>query len=148
VRWFASIVAGIAVVAAWLAIWTFLLHSFGISAFPREPENRASRRERIKRMGELRYILVFGVFGFGLAFGLAITVADLLTFDFRGWTSVLGKLAMLTVLFGWLHGARTWSEAFRDPVPFPPEYPPPKNPVPFPPNYPPVKQEPLVKART
>jgi len=90
-------------------------------------------------MGKLRYILVFGVFGFGLAGGLGITVADLLSLDFRGWTSALGKLAMFAVLLGWFQGARTWSEAFRDPVPFPPDYPPPKNPVPFPPNYPPAK---------
>ena len=138
-RWFVSLVAGIAVGFAWLAVWALLLRAFGISAFGREPENRASRRERIKRMGKLRYILVFGVFGFGLACGLAITVAESLSLDFRGWTSALGKLAMFAVLLGWFQGARNWSEAFRDPVPFPPEYPPPKNPVPFPPNYPPAK---------
>jgi len=126
VGWFVSIVAGIAAFTAWLAIWALLLHAFGISAFPREPEDRASRRERIKRMGKLRYILVFGVFGFGLACGLAITVADLVSLDFRGWTSALGKLAMFAVLLGWFQGARTWSESFRDPVPFPPNYPPAK----------------------
>ena len=75
-------------------------------------------------MGKLRYILMFGVFGFGLALGLGITTADLLAQESHRWVAVVGKLVLLSVLAGWFQGARTWSESFRDPVPFPPNYPP------------------------
>lgn len=125
-QWFISIAAGIAVAFAWLAIWALSLHAFGISAFARQVEDRASRRERIKRMGKLRYILIFGVLGSGLGFGLALVTADFLRHDSFGWISEIVKLAFLTVFFGWFLGARTWSETFRDPVPFPPNYPPAK----------------------
>jgi hypothetical protein len=109
-------------------MWAYWLHLFGIAffAFRRRPEDRASRRERIKQMGKLRYILMFGVLGFGLALGLGITTADLLVQESHGWVAVVGKLVLLSVLGGWFQGARTWSENFRDPVPFPPNYPPAK----------------------
>jgi hypothetical protein len=126
VQWFISIVAGIAVGVAWLAIWALSLRSFGITVFSRLAEDRVRRRERIKKMGKLWYILIFGMAGSGLAVGLAITAADLLGNISHGWVSGIGKLAFLSVIFGWLQGARTWSEAFRDPVPFPPNYPQPK----------------------
>jgi len=77
-------------------------------------------------MGKLRYILIFGVLGFGLAFGLGITAAGLLDHPSHGLVFNISKLVLSSVLFGWFQGARTWSEAFRDPVPFPPNYPPPK----------------------
>ena len=137
VRSLVSIVAGIAVAVAWMGIWAALLHGFGISgfAFGQGREERASRRERIKKMGKLRYVLVFGVLGFGLAFGFAMTVLDSLELHSRGWLSELAKLALISILLGWFQGARTWSEAFRDPIPFPPDYPPARNPVPSPPDY-------------
>ena len=74
-------------------------------------------------MGKLRYILIFGVLGFGLAFGLGIATAGLLE---HGLVFNIAKLVLSSVLFCWFQGARTWSEAFRDPVPFPPNYPPPR----------------------
>ena len=77
-------------------------------------------------MGKLRYILIFGVLGFGVALGLAITTGDLLAQESHGWVAAVGKLVLLSVLVGWFQGAWTWSENFRDPVPFPPNYPPPK----------------------
>jgi len=126
VQWLISIVAGIAVALSWLGIWTLSLHAFGIAVFRRQAEDRASRRERLKQMGKLRYILSFGVLGIGLAFGLAITAADCFVHNSHGWVSAFGKLVFLSVLLGWFHGARTWSEAFRHPVPFPPIYPPAK----------------------
>jgi hypothetical protein len=115
-----------AVGLAWLAIWSYSLHVFGIAAFNRQAEDRASRRERIRQMGRLRYILVFGVLGSGLAFGLAITTGDLLEQPSHGWVSAIAKLVFSSVFFGCFYGAMTWSESFRDPVPFPPNYPPPK----------------------
>ncbi len=76
-------------------------------------------------MGKLRYILVFGVLGFGLAFGLAIAAADFLTHNSHSWVFAIGKIAFSSALFGWFIGSRNWSAAFREPVPFPPNYAPP-----------------------
>ena len=124
-REFVPIFFGVAVALLCLAIWAFGLHVFGIGVFRRTLEKDASRqgrRERLKRMGKLRYVLIFGVFGPGLAFGLAITTADLLDHKSHGWVFAVAKLVLLSALFGWLHGARTWSEVFRDPVPFPPDF--------------------------
>ena len=119
-----SIIVGLAVSFAWLAIWHFFtLHVLGIAVFRRKLDDRASRRERMKQMGRLRYILMFGVLGFGLAFGLAMSTSDLLGHDSDGWISAIVKLVLLSVSFGWFAGARLWSEV-RDPVPFPPNYPP------------------------
>jgi len=127
VREFISIVAGTAVGLAWLAIWACVLGAFGIALFQRKAQDRASRRERIKDMGKMWYILVCGVLGFGLAFGLALFAVDFFgRRDSFGWTSEIARLVFMTLLFGWFQGARTWSETFRDPVPFPPNYPPTK----------------------
>ena len=123
-HWLVSIVLGIAVGFTWLAIWAYSLHIFGIATFWRQAQDQASRRRRIKRMGKPRYILIFGVLGSGLAFGLGITTAGLLDDRSRGVVFTIAKLVFSSVLFGWFQGARTWSEAFRDPVPFPPNYPP------------------------
>jgi MFS family permease len=129
VREFVFMIVAIAVALAWMGIWAYCLHLFGFAffaVFSGKPEDRASRRERIKQMGKLRYILMFGVLGFGLALGLGITTADLLAHESHGWVAVVGKLVLLSVLGGWFQGARIWSEVFRDPVPFPPNYPPTK----------------------
>ncbi len=77
-------------------------------------------------MGKLRYILIFGVLGFGVAIGLAITTADLLAQESHGWIAVVEKFVVISVLVGFFQGAWTWSDNFRDPVPFPPNYPPPR----------------------
>ncbi|MGH9493801.1 MAG: hypothetical protein ACRD3B_02290 [Candidatus Sulfotelmatobacter sp.] len=122
-----SIIVGVAVALAWMAVWAYGLHLFGIAftaVFMRRPEDRARRRERIKRMGKLRYILMFGVLGFGLAMGLATTTGDLLAREPHGWFAMVEKFVLSSVLGGWFFGAWTWSENFRDPVPFPPNYPP------------------------
>jgi hypothetical protein len=98
-----------------------LLRLFGIAAFSRQAVDRASRRERIKQMGQWRYVLIFGVLGPGLAFGLALITADLLDQLSHGWVFAIAKLVFLSVFFGCCQGARTWREEF--PVPFPPNYP-------------------------
>ena len=128
-QWFIDIVGGIANSLGWMAIWAYCLHLFGIAfsaVFMRQAEDRARRRERIKRMGKLRYILIFGVLGFGVSLGLAITTADRLEQKSHGWMTVGEKFVLFSVLGGWFQGAWTWSENFRDPVPFPPNYLPPK----------------------
>lgn len=122
-QWFISILAGIAIGLAWLAIWALSLRAFGIAVFSRQAEDRVRRRERIKQMGKLWYILIFGVVGHGLAFGLAITAASFLDHNSHGLGYWIVKLVFLSVLFGSLNGVRTWSETFRDPIPFPPVYP-------------------------
>ncbi len=104
--------------------WSAALHAFGIGVLSRRPETHAIRRERIKKMGKFRYIVIFGVLGFGLAFGLGITTANLYRHGSRSWSFELGQLLLLAALGGWFHGARTWNAAYRDPVPFPPHFPP------------------------
>ena len=123
-QWLISIVAGIAVGLAWLGIWALSLRSFGIAVFSRKARDRVRRQERIKQMGKRWYLLIFGVVGYGLAFGLAITAAGFLDHDSHGLGFAIGKLVFSSVLFGCFQGIRTWSEEFRDPVPFPPTYPP------------------------
>lgn len=120
-QWLVSIIAGVAVALAWIGIWGFSVHVLGIAPlFRRRAEDRAARRERLKRMGKLRYILIFGVLGSGLAFGLAITAADFLAHTSHSWVFAIGKFAFSSALFGWYIGWRNWSAAFREPVPFPP----------------------------
>jgi hypothetical protein len=75
--------------------------------------------------GQLRYVLIFGVLGYGLAFGLVITAIDFLTNGSFHFRSAVLKLMFDAVLFGGFQGAWTWTE-FRYPVPFPPKYPPTK----------------------
>ena len=118
------IIIGVAVAVVWMAIWAFALHAFGIPVLRRTVEDRAIRRERIKQMGKVRYILIFGVLGYGIPFGLALTTADLLRHDPHDWISAATQFVLISVLAGWFHGAMTWSEHFRNPVPFPPSFPP------------------------
>jgi hypothetical protein len=107
-------------------IRSYSLHLFGIAAFSRQTEDHASRRERIKQMGKLRYILIFGVLALDFAFAVAIPVADLSEQPSHGWVFAIVQLAIPSVFFGCFHGSRIWSEAFRYSVPFPPDYPSPK----------------------
>jgi hypothetical protein len=53
----------------------------------------------------------------------------MITIDFvghrsLGWVTELTKLLFSAVLFGLFQGFWGWRNAFRDPVPFPPDYPP------------------------
>jgi hypothetical protein len=68
----AYVTAGIAVGLAWLEIWAGLLHLIGVAPIRRTVEDRGSRRERLKRLGEFRYFVIFGVLGSGVAFGPAM----------------------------------------------------------------------------
>jgi hypothetical protein len=115
---------GITVALVWTAIWTGLLHVLAIAPVSRKVEDQTSARERLNRLGKLNYVVIFGVLGPGLAFGLAmITIYHRHT----GWLSELIKLVLFAVGFGLIQGPWRWHRAFRDPVPFPPVYPPPKN---------------------
>ena len=124
VRKLGSIIAGSAVGLAWLTIWSYLFRARGFSPLQRKEEDRDKRRELMKQMGKLTYILIFGVLGYGLACGLALTTCDYLWQNEFRWTFALYKLVFSTLLFGCWQGIRSWSQAF--PVPFPPNYPPAK----------------------
>ena len=119
VREVSLIVAGISVGLAWLAIWGGVLYALGFAPFRRKAEDCSIRRERLKHIGKLKYIAVFGVLGPGLAFGLALTTADVLRGDSVTWAAETAKLVFLTVFFGLFQGVRSWREAFRDSVPSP-----------------------------
>src|SRR2546430_8240552 len=101
-----SIAIGFAVGGAWFALWSLALRPFGISYFVRTQEKRDTRRERIARMGKLRYTLIFGVLGHGITIGLVMATADLVAHGSRGWSGAVIKLVLWTVLFGWSHGVR------------------------------------------
>ena len=123
-HWYVSIIAGLAVGFAWLVILALVLRAFGIDFFFRQTKDHDERRERIKQLGQLRYVLIFGVLGYGVAFGLTITTTEFLDGYFP-WTSAVRHVVFWTVSYGLLQGIWTWSE-YRDPVPFPPKYPPAK----------------------
>ena len=77
-------------------------------------------------MGKFRYVLIFGVLGNGLAFGLGIVVVDMIsTQHFTGWVRAVTKFVLSMVFFGLCYGVATWDQ-FRGEVPFPPHYPPQK----------------------
>jgi hypothetical protein len=118
--------AGIAVGLLWLAIWSGLLHVLRIVPIRLKLEDASTRRERLKRLGKPKYILIVGVLGSGLAFGLAMITIDLLGGHYYGWPRELIKLLFLSVLIGLSQGFWGWHNAFREPVPFPPDYPPAK----------------------
>jgi len=78
-------------------------------------------------MGKLRYVLIFGVLGSGLGFGLGIVVANMIgTPHFTGWIRVGTQLVLSMVFFGLWNGIASWNQSFRGEVPFPPHYPPQK----------------------
>ena len=52
-----SIAIGVAVAAAWMAVWALMLRAFAIPVLMRSPEERAARKQRIFQMGKVRYIL-------------------------------------------------------------------------------------------
>jgi len=70
-----------------------------------------------------RNTIIFGVLGSGLAFGLAMITIDLVGDHSHGLAPELIKLLFSSVFFGLFQGSWGWRNAFREPVPFPPEYP-------------------------
>jgi hypothetical protein len=122
VRDFILPVATAVVVAfAWLALWTVCLRAFGIPVLKRSPEERAALKERILAMGKLRYVLIFGVLGNGLGFGLGLGVANMIgTPHFGRWIRAATQLVLSMILFGLWGGVSKWNRSFRGEVPFPP----------------------------
>ena len=120
VRFAASILGGVIVGFAWIAILSLALRYFGIRLWSREFQSE--RRERLKQLGKPKYVLTFGVCGYGISVGLAIASARLMAGDVSGWHRQSVELIFTSLLVGLFQGYRGWNEAFRDPVPFPPNY--------------------------
>lgn len=118
---------GIAVALVWTAIWGGLLLVLGIVPVSQEVKHQTNTQHISKRLGKLKYIVIFGVLGPGVAFGLAMIAIDLADHRSTGWLSELIKFVLFAVVFGLIQGLWRWHSAFRDPVPFPPVYPPAKN---------------------
>jgi hypothetical protein len=118
------VTAGVAVAFGWLALWGIFLRACGIPALKRSPEERAARKERIVAMGKLRYVIIFGILGKGMGFGLAMVVANNIGMQhFSGWRAAT-QLAVWMIFYGLWYGVATWNQSFRGEVPFPPHYPP------------------------
>jgi len=121
----AAVVAGSAVAVLWLLLWHVVLRACRIPVLWRNASDRDERRRRIKQLGKLKYVLLFGVLEFGVAFGLAGIVVDFIGRDSFNLGYELPKFFFYSVVFGSFMGVRNWGE-FRDPVPFPPKYAQPK----------------------
>jgi len=98
------VIFGIAVALVWAAIWTGLLHALGVVPITRKVEDSASKRERLKRLSKLKYVVIFGVLGPGVAFGLAMIAIDLASHHSTGWLSELIKLVLFATVFGLIQG--------------------------------------------
>ncbi len=120
------VVAGVAVASAWFGLWAISLQTFGIPVLQRDPKELGARKERLLAMGKWRYVLIFGVLGGGLGFGLGTVVANMIASPhFRSWSHAAAQLVLSMVFFGLWSGITTW-QSFRGEVPFPPDYPPQK----------------------
>ena len=122
-----SYAVGVAGAFAWMANWVVVRRACGIPVLIRTQEERAAKKQRLLQMGKLRYILIVGVLGNGfvLALGIAIAFAFMTKYDSANWGEVATLLALYLVT-GCIDGVRTWNALFRNEVPFPPFYPPPK----------------------
>jgi hypothetical protein len=120
VHFFLAIIVAVAVTAVWMAIWALALRMFGHHVLNPSLEETVAERERQKRMGKLRYILAFGVCGYGLALGLGFAAADLVDNNHHGWGFAISKVTLIALLAGWFYGASNWNRSVRGPVPFPP----------------------------
>jgi hypothetical protein len=121
VRYLLTFVAGIAVAIAWSTIWDLLLGMPTMTFLRRKAKDRIRTRERLMRMGQLRYILTVGVLRSGLAFGLAMVTFDLLLDrSVHDWNIEAVKVAFLSLFLGLLSGASGWDAAFSEKGPPPP----------------------------
>jgi len=123
VREIGLVFAGVAVGLAWIVIWAAILHVVGISPLQRQTEDIAAKRERLRRIGLAKYIVVFGVLGAGVGFSAMTVTMDIILHERQlGWALELTKFLVLAVLFGCFLGYRSWRRAFFDPAPYPPNY--------------------------
>jgi len=74
----------------------------------RTPEERAAGAQRILQMGRLRYTLIFGILGNGLGYALVLMIAIFPRHAPFHWGLRVFLTAVAAILFGSLHGLRTW----------------------------------------
>jgi hypothetical protein len=117
------IVVGVAIAFAWMAVWALALHASGIPVLMRTPEDIASRKQRIIKMGKFRYILIFGLLGYGFAFGLGISIALMMSRGRYDWVYGATMFGAISLVGGLMNGIRAWNHLFSVQTPFPPDYP-------------------------
>ena len=122
-----TFIAGIAVAIAWSTMWKSLL-GLPMTFFRRKEKDRIRTREKLMRMGQLRYILTVGVLGSGLASGLAVVTFDLLLDRSpHDWHYEAVKFVLMSLSFGLFSGGTSWDASFREtrpPSPLGPPTPP------------------------
>lgn len=121
-----SIGIGVAICFAWLGIWALMLRAFGVPIWTSRPEEREAYRQRIIRLGRLRYVLVFGIFGIGFGLGFAIATS-IVFFDpsphaAPDWMRFVGLFVVVALTAGLIQGTRNWNENFREAASFPPRF--------------------------
>ena len=116
-----SIAIGVAIGSLWLFLWALVLRVSGIPVFGKKsPEQREMRRQRLLRMGHVRYVVVEEILGFGVALGLGMTVSEFIRHEAHGWIYAVCKAIVFAVLFGLVSSIDGWARV-RGAVPFPPE---------------------------
>jgi len=116
----ASFSLGLLVGFLWLLLWGIALRTPLLVWFMRTPEERAKRQQRFMRMGRVRYVLLVGILGRGLAFGLGMTIAGIADDGVASWGRTIAKLIILSLFWGGYYGSTSWDMHFRSEVPFPP----------------------------
>jgi hypothetical protein len=119
-----SIGLGLLVGFAWLLVWGIVLRAPIIVWLVRSPEERALRKQRFTRMGRLRFILLVGILGTGLAFALSMTVSGIMYGGTLSWRWMNAKVVFMSLSFGIFQGSISWDSHFQKEIAFPPHYPP------------------------
>jgi len=119
-----SVGIGVAAAVAWFGIWIFILRACGLVSFTKTAEARVRVRERTLRMGKGRYILAFGVFGWGLPVGFGTEMSRVAEHMDAGWGNAVASIGLFALwgMAGWWYGLRMWNALHRGEVPFPPPW--------------------------
>jgi len=123
-RLIVSIAAGVAVSLAWSALCLIAIRACGIPVLIRTSEQRAPKKQHMIQMGRLRYVLIFGVIGNGIPYGLGIATAIMMDRYFANCGEGAIIFGVVSLLYGIFNGVKGWNAVFRTEVPFPPAYPP------------------------
>ena len=91
-----------------MVLWRVALAAFGFPIIPRSPEARAIYRRRKLEMGKARYMVLFGILGYGFGFGLALTASDI-TMVGASWLTAV-RFLFGVLFFGIWMGLRNWNE--------------------------------------
>ena len=114
---------GASVALGWLLLWTVVLRALGIK-LPGPPLDKEVDRQRALEMGKFRYVMIYGVMGWGFAIGLGLGLGMEYGRHPFHWASFGFLFAVMTLGNGVFRGLSSWSKLFQEPVPFPPPLPP------------------------